>query len=75
MSSQYITPCVGKCTLNSATQICIGCGRTTLEIMYWKEYSYEQRMQVMKRLGYGVRRKRINRNANSQIVGGDEDGN
>jgi len=75
MSNQYITPCIGICTINPATQLCSGCGRTTLEIRCWKEYSYEQRMQVMKRLGYGVRRKRINKTANSQINKGDEDGN
>ena len=75
MSNLYITPCVGICSINPATQQCLGCGRTTLEIRCWKEYNYEQRMVVMKRLGFGRRRSRINKNetANSQI--GDEDGN
>jgi len=75
MSDFYITPCIGICTINPATQICSGCGRTTLEIRCWKEYTYDQRMAVMKRLGFGRRRSRINKNetANSQI--GDEDGN
>ena len=63
----YITPCTGVCIVNSDTQSCQGCGRTILEIRCWKEYSDEQRMEVMRRLGYGVRRKRINKNANSQI--------
>lgn len=71
----YITPCKGICVVNSATQLCQGCGRTTLEIRCWKEYSDEQRIEVMRRLGYGVRRKRINKTANSQINKGDEDGN
>lgn len=54
----YISPCTGVCTINPATQLCEGCKRTTLEIRSWKEYSYEQKMDVMERLGYGRRMSR-----------------
>lgn len=61
----YITPCVGICVLEN--DICKGCNRTKEEITNWTKYSDEQRMTVMKRLGYGKRnardrRRRLSRN-------------
>lgn len=61
----YISPCIGVCTIEPHTQVCTGCGRSTLEIRSWKEYSQEQKLKVMQRLGYGVRKggrkERINK--------------
>jgi len=72
----YITPCISVCKTDPETRICRGCKRTVWEIRNWDRYTYEERMTIMRRLGYGQRRKHINKNnANSQIVGGDEDGN
>ena len=51
----YITPCVSICKLEDG--ICIGCKRTKEEIAKWKRYTDEERMVVMKRLGYGKRKK------------------
>ena len=51
----YITPCVSICKLEDG--ICIGCERTKEEIAKWKRYTDEERMVVMKRLGYGKRKK------------------
>ena len=51
----YITPCVSICKLENG--ICIGCERTKEEIAKWKRYTNEERMVVMKRLGYGKRKK------------------
>ncbi|MBV1961721.1 MAG: DUF1289 domain-containing protein [Immundisolibacteraceae bacterium] len=31
-----VSPCVAVCELNSAGQICIGCGRTSDEIALWR---------------------------------------
>ena len=66
----YITPCVSICQLKLDYQkqemVCIGCGRTQDEIKDWTRMSENQRMVVMNRLGYGKRKKRINkRKANS----------
>lgn len=54
-----ITPCVFICKIDSETQTCIGCHRTAEEIHNWYEYTDDERMQIMKRLGYGKRMGRI----------------
>ena len=54
----YVTPCQGICKIIKNAKKCIGCGRTREEIALWSSYSHEERMTIMKRLGYGVRRKR-----------------
>ena len=51
-----ITQCVGICQLNSETRICEGCGRKQMEIFMWSKYSDEERMEIMKRLGFGIRK-------------------
>jgi hypothetical protein len=52
----YITPCVSLCKINEGK--CAGCGRTLEEIAKWRSYSDEERLDVMKKLGYGIRRNR-----------------
>ena len=54
----YITPCVSLCVINQETQICEGCQRTSVEIQEWSEYSFDKRMDIMRRLGYGKRKSR-----------------
>jgi len=56
MTDDYISPCISVCRLDPETRICEGCGRTQMEIFMWTKYSYEERMEVMKRLGYGKRK-------------------
>jgi len=51
----YITPCVQLCVVDKETNKCKGCGRTLDQIRDWSKYTYEQRMHVMKELGYGKR--------------------
>jgi len=53
----YITPCVSICTIKDG--VCVGCGRTRKEIASWRRYSDKQRLDVMKRLGYGTRKDKI----------------
>ena len=53
----YITPCISICKLENG--ICIGCKRTKEEIAGWKKYSDEERLDIMRKLGYG--NKRTNR--------------
>lgn len=54
----YVTPCISICVVDETTNICIGCKRTKEEIQNWNDYSYEQRYDIMKRLGYGKRKIR-----------------
>jgi predicted Fe-S protein YdhL (DUF1289 family) len=49
-----VTPCVSICKILEGK--CVGCGRTLEEIAKWRSYSDEERLKIMKRLGYGVRR-------------------
>ena len=53
----YITPCVQVCRIDVESRVCSGCGRTIDEIREWMSYTEEERMTIMKRLGYGKRRK------------------
>ena len=56
----FISPCIGICTIDQDSQICIGCGRTKDEISKWTKLSHAERMEIMKRLGYGRRKNRKN---------------
>ena len=56
-----ITPCVAICFLDPVTAICKGCGRTYEEIQDWGGFTDEDRMEIMKRLGYGKRMGREER--------------
>lgn len=40
------TPCIRKCKLDS-NDICVGCGRTKIDIMLWYEMSEERRLEIM----------------------------
>ena len=35
-----------------------GCGRTLEEIAKWRKYTDEERLDIMRRLGYGNKRNR-----------------
>lgn len=53
-----ITPCKSICKIDKLKKVCIGCGRTVEEIQRWSRYTDDERMDVMKRLGYGKREGR-----------------
>lgn len=59
--SLYLTPCISICKINKETRVCEGCGRTIDEISNWTKYSYEERMIVMRRLGYGKRKTKLSK--------------
>jgi predicted Fe-S protein YdhL (DUF1289 family) len=40
------SPCRRECTLDD-NDVCLGCGRTLLEITGWTSFSEEQRVQVV----------------------------
>ena len=54
----FISPCIGICTLDQDSQNCLGCGRTKDEISKWIQLSHDERMVIMKRLGYGQRKNK-----------------
>jgi hypothetical protein len=54
----YITPCRQICKIDIELKTCIGCGRTIDEIREWTSYTEEERMKIMRRLGYGKRKSR-----------------
>jgi predicted Fe-S protein YdhL (DUF1289 family) len=41
------SPCIKVCTLDPASQLCIGCGRTPAEIAGWMTMSQAERRRVM----------------------------
>lgn len=55
----YITPCVSVCRIDKETRKCEGCGRTIDQISQWSKMTDDERMSVMRELGYGKRRTRL----------------
>jgi len=53
----YITPCISICKVDPSTGVCIGCKRSQKEIDNWGKMTIDERMQIMRKLGYGKRRK------------------
>lgn len=52
------SPCINVCTVFDG--ICIGCGRTTEELIKWKKMTDEQKLKVLERLKTFVRQPRWN---------------
>lgn len=45
------SPCVGICsTTNVGDDICVGCGRSAIEVIEWNTYSDKQKVAINKRL-------------------------
>ena len=44
------TPCNKICTIDPATQLCVGCGRTIDEIACWSALSDAERARIMAEL-------------------------
>ena len=45
-SSDISTPCIGVCTLDPDDR-CVGCLRTSGEILNWLQYTESQRREIM----------------------------
>jgi predicted Fe-S protein YdhL (DUF1289 family) len=41
------SPCIRVCTLDQATGLCLGCGRTSEEITRWYRLTEEERLAIM----------------------------
>jgi uncharacterized protein len=44
------TPCINVCTVDPATSLCVGCGRSLDEIGRWLVMSPQDRRQIMAEL-------------------------
>lgn len=44
------SPCIAVCRLDPGTQICLGCGRSIMEIAAWPRLSEAERVAIMARL-------------------------
>ncbi|NDW06125.1 DUF1289 domain-containing protein [Jiella pacifica] len=44
------SPCIRTCSIDPATELCRGCGRTIAEIAGWASFSPETRRTIMARL-------------------------
>jgi len=44
------TPCTRVCTLDPATGLCLGCGRSVAEIARWTQMSDAERTRLMAEL-------------------------
>lgn len=58
------SPCVRSCTLEPATDTCVGCGRTLTEILNWRRYSDGERDSIMQDLPRRLQAFRPNAGAN-----------
>jgi predicted Fe-S protein YdhL (DUF1289 family) len=45
-----VSPCVGVCTLDPATQFCVGCARTIAEIAEWPRLGPEEKRRIIAQL-------------------------
>ncbi|MBI4275937.1 MAG: DUF1289 domain-containing protein [Rhizobiales bacterium] len=45
--SEIASPCTKICVLDSASGVCLGCGRSTDEIERWLNYTSAERAHVM----------------------------
>ncbi len=50
------SPCIRVCTLDPASGLCLGCGRTQEEITRWYRFSEEERIAIMAGLEERLRR-------------------
>jgi predicted Fe-S protein YdhL (DUF1289 family) len=41
------SPCVRRCTLDPDTNVCVGCGRTLVEIAAWMRMSEAERQTIV----------------------------
>jgi hypothetical protein len=45
------SPCIGICsTTNLGDDVCIGCGRTAIEVIEWNTYSDQKKIAINQRL-------------------------
>jgi uncharacterized protein len=53
------TPCIQVCTMDAASGLCAGCGRTLDEIANWGRMNGAQRAAIMAALPHRLERTRL----------------
>ena len=51
-----ITPCLAICKVDNQTLVCRACGRTREQIQKWSTYTDDERLNIMRQLGYANKR-------------------
>jgi predicted Fe-S protein YdhL (DUF1289 family) len=41
------SPCIKVCTVDPTSKLCVGCGRSLVEIAAWSQYSTDERRRIM----------------------------
>jgi uncharacterized protein len=62
------TPCVKVCVIDPLSALCIGCGRTVVEIAAWTAMSEAERGAVMVGLGERLARARSRASRGGRIA-------
>ena len=44
------SPCINICLIDQKTNLCLGCGRSLIEIEKWTIYSEKEREEIIKKL-------------------------
>jgi len=63
----YVSPCISICSFDRQTAICKGCGRTKEQVSNWPHYTERERLDIMKELGYGIRRRARHENEEERL--------
>jgi len=47
----WASPCKSTCSASSVgDNVCIGCGRTSIEVIEWNSYTQEKRIEINERI-------------------------
>jgi len=47
------SPCIGICsTTNLGDDVCLGCGRTAIEVIEWNTYTDDLKIKINQRLNF-----------------------
>jgi uncharacterized protein len=46
-AEQILSPCTGICTIHQQSGLCLGCGRSLVEIAEWSSYHPASRKKIM----------------------------
>ena len=45
-----ISPCVGVCSIDSKSKLCLGCLRSSDEIAFWPQIDNKKALEIMKKI-------------------------
>lgn len=62
------TPCIKVCTVDPASRMCLGCGRTLDEIGRWLAYGADERRRIMQELPARLAQRKLHAPAAADAV-------